>query len=197
MTTRQFARSLSLAALVGLGGCSVAYDGDLGPVATAPSGGILAITAAGVPGLPAGTRFSEAAIESAMPGFDAQSITMATETQTRSAFAVFKDGLQVLQVLPGGNGQIGAVHGVSARIQGPNGERIGMTLREAGVTRSDCREGTGLWSGMPICRARGGSGVTLVFAIPGYTDPNGLPDDATLATATLQRIIWSATGGAA
>lgn len=199
MTTAPLLRPALLAGLLALSACVASDEAAIDDVTTTQSTDALAITAAGVSGLPASTRFSEAAIEQAMPGFDASSITMATENQTRTALAVFKDGLQMLQVLPGAGGAIGAVHGVSARLRGPNGERIGMTLSEARLSRSDCRDGMDNWLGMPICTARGAPTVTLVFSIPGFISPEGLPDDATLATATLQRIIWTAptTPGAA
>ncbi len=164
---------------------------EISSPATPAEGDVAAIGAAGVGGLNNSVRYSSAAVEAAMPGYEASGITMATETQTQNALALFKDGLQVLQVLPGSGGTVGAIHGVSARMRGPAGERIGMTLPEAGLTRADCREGSGNWRGMPICRSRGAPNVTLVFAIPGYMASDGLPDDATLATATLQRMIWT------
>lgn len=179
---------------VALSGCVA--GGDLDPAPTAPSGGdLVAITATGAGALDGSVRYSSAAVEQAMPGYEASGITMATEQQTQNALALFKDGLQVLQVLPGSGGGIGAIHGVSVRLRGPGGERIGMTMAEARVARADCREGTGNWIGMPICRSRTAPNVTLVFAIPGYMSPDGLPDDATLSTATLQRIIWTPAGG--
>lgn len=161
------------------------------PAPVSADGDMPAITAAGIGGLNGAVRYSSAAVEKAMPGYEASGVTMATETQTQNALALFKDGLQVLQVLPGAGGSVGAVHGVSIRMRGPAGERIGMTLPEAGLSRADCREGTGNWRGMPICRSRGAPNVSLVFAIPGYMAADGLPDDATLATATLQRMIWT------
>jgi hypothetical protein len=187
------ALALALAGL--LAACS-GMPGDLSETATPAGGDVLTITAAGVPGLGPSVRYSEASVEGALPGFDASAITMATESNTQSALAVFKDGLQVLQVLPGPGGSIGPIHGVSARLRGPAGERIGMSLAEARLSRADCREGSGNWLGMPICRSRGAENVTLVFAIAGYISPDGLPDDATLGTATLQRIIWTPAGGA-
>ncbi len=178
-----------------LAACSSAIEGGIAE--PPPTGGpTLAITAAGVGGLDASTTYSEASIEAVMPGFDAEPVTMATEQSTVSALALFRNGLQVLQVLPGEDGRIGAVHGVSASLRGPGGSRIGMSLEEARLPAGSCREGTGNWLGMPICSAPGAPNVTYVFAIPGYADPNGLPDDATLATATLQRIIWTPAGTA-
>jgi hypothetical protein len=180
-----------------LAGCSAVGDVGVEPPTGSISSDFVRITASGVSGIPEGLAYSEASIERALPGYDASSITMATESKTQSALAVFKDGLQVLQIVPGSAGTVSAIHGVSARISGPNGERIGMSFDEARINRSACREGSGNWLGMPICTARGAPNVTLVFAIPGYISPDGLPDDATLGSATLQRIIWTTPGGEA
>ncbi|SFM63078.1 Protein of unknown function [Pleomorphomonas diazotrophica] len=173
-----------------LAGCSVlGSDSDFAPPPSRAA--TFRITAAGVPGLPPDTAFSKKAIEALEPGYAVSSVTMATEqNESVAALALFRDGLQVLQVLPGAGGRIGAVHGVSESLVGPNGERIGMTFREARMDRLSCREGQGNWLAMPICTARGAPNVTFVFAIPGYISAGDLPDDATLASATLQRIIW-------
>ncbi|SCM75603.1 conserved exported hypothetical protein [uncultured Pleomorphomonas sp.] len=173
-----------------LAGCSLlGSDSDFTPPPSRAA--TFRITAAGVPGLPPGTAFSKKAIEALEPGYVVSSVTMATEqSESVAALALFREGLQVLQVLPGPGGKIGAVHGVSESLVGPNGERIGMTFRETRVDRAACREGQGNWLGMPICTARGAPNVTFVFAIPGYISAGSLPDDVTLAGATLQRIIW-------
>lgn len=175
-----------------LSGCSI-LGGESDFVSAPPSrAAIFRITAAGVPGLSPGTAFSKTAIEAAEPGFTVSPVTMATEaSESVAALALFRDGLQVLQVLPGAGGRIGAVHGVSESLVGPGGERIGMSFREARMNRASCREGQGNWFAMPICTSVSAPNVSFVFAIPGYISAGGLPDDATLAGATLQRIIWT------
>jgi hypothetical protein len=188
---RILARFAPTLAAVVVAACSSITDNEFVTPARQPIEG-LRFTDAGVPQLGANTAFSSKAIGAAMPGYEVSSVTMATEqSESVAALAVFKDGLQVLQVVPGPGGRIGAVHGVSERITGPNGERIGMTFREARLSRSDCREGRGNWLGMAICHTRTAPSVSLVFSIPGYISLDGLPDEATLATATLQRMIWA------
>lgn len=186
-TAPTMARTLlaALALPLMVAACQSAGDADLGAAATPADAAVLTISAAGVPGLPAGSPYSEAAIEQRMPGFDASSVMMATETSTPSALALFKDGLQVVQVLPGPGRTVGAIHGVSTRLRGPAGEHIGMSLREAGIDPATCRIGTGNWLGMPICKSRAASNVTLVFATTGPAEGA----DA-LSAATLERIIW-------
>lgn len=175
----------------GLAACSNVSTGEISNSASATGGSVISIGSAGIAGLPAGTAYSEAAIEAALPGYDASPITIATAEREQAALALFKDGLQTIQILQGSGGKIGQVFGVSDRVRGPNGERIGMTFTEARETRGACRTGTGNWRGMPLCEAKGAPNITLAFAIPGYLATDALPDDATLSTATLQRIIWT------
>jgi hypothetical protein len=183
--------AMPIAAAV-ISACSaIVGDSEFVPPARQPLD-TMHFTDTGVPGLDPSTAFSTKAIQAAMPGYQVSAVTMATESsESVSALAVFKDGLQVLQIVPGAGGHIAAIHGVSERITGPNGERIGMSFREARLSRSDCREGSGNWLGMAICRAKSTPTVSFVFSVPGYISVDGLPDDSILATATLQRMIWT------
>jgi hypothetical protein len=178
-------------------GCSSAIDGGIAEPSVEPGETVLQFGPAGVGGIGVGTAFSGPAIEAALPGFAASSVTMATEDRTLQALAVFRDGLQVLQVVPGPDGTVGAVHGVSAAVRGPSGTRVGMSFADARIDPRTCRPGTGNWAGMPICPVPAVPEVTLVFAVNGAEDPTALPDAATLSGATLQRIIWTAGVGSA
>ena len=82
---------------------------------------------------------------------------------------------------------------MSQHLAGPNGERIGMTMGQARVTRRDCRVGENLWRGMAVCKARGAPHISLVFSIPQYDGPfDELPPNEALKDAELQRIVWHA-----
>ncbi|WP_181708450.1 DUF1131 domain-containing protein [Chthonobacter rhizosphaerae] len=186
MGSRRIPSIVVLAFALSAAGCSAGLDMAVDEGATGTVD-LLALSAEGIRGLPAGTGYSEAAVEAALPGFDATPVTMATETDTLAALALFHDGLQVAQVLPGEGGRIGAVHGVSARLRGPGGEHIGMTLAEARVGSGSCRIGTGNWVGMPICPSRAAPNVSLVFSTSGLA----ATEAEALATATLQRMIWT------
>ena len=90
---------------------------------------------------------------------------------------------------------VGEIHGVGEDVAGPNGEKIGMTMRQAGVSRRMCRNGKALWRGMAICKARSAGNVSLVFSIPQYEGPfDRLPSARDLKRARLQRIVWRAKG---
>ncbi|SON54830.1 RpoE-regulated lipoprotein [Hartmannibacter diazotrophicus] len=181
-------RALASAALLSfIAGCASSFE----EVNTLPTETLLVMTDSGAGPIGVDTPYSKAAIEAALPGYTVDTVTMASETRTETALAAFHNGLQVLQVLSGRGGKIGAIHGVTHHMTGPNGERIGMTFAEVRQDINQCRVGTGNWRGMPICTARGTSNVTLIFAIPGYEASDALPDANTVATSTLQRIIWT------
>ncbi|GAB2183249.1 DUF1131 family protein [Roseibium sp. LAB1] len=146
-----------------------------------------------VGGITGETQYGQKAIEAALPGFTTEGIQTANENSTEWALAAFNsDGFQVLQVFKGQNGKVRTVHGVTHHLQGPNGERIGMTFSEIGSSRADCRVGKNLWRGMAICHSDGHRNVELVYAIPGYDGPfDRLPAENDLFDAQLQRILWT------
>ncbi len=139
------------------------------------------------------TRYGTASLQAALPEAEIRTIRTAVEDRTVSTLAAFEDGVQVVQFYRGPGGTVEEIHGVTHRLRGPNGERIGMSMAEAGVSRADCRVGRNLWRGMAVCPARRADRVFLVFAIPGYTGPfDELPSAEDLSRAELQRIVWRA-----
>lgn len=139
------------------------------------------------------TPYSSKALQALLPGFEVRPIETAVEHTTLPAFAAFSNGLQVAQFLKGSDGKVGQVFGVSDRIVGPNGERIGMTISQLRINRASCRMGQDLWTDMAICPAHGTSNISLVFAVPGYRGPlDQLPPPDELKDAILQRIVWKA-----
>ena len=186
--------ALFVAAMVAAS-CSPTVDG--GPVAAVRTSNVtlVQITETGAGGLTDDTPYSEKAVVAALPGFTAEGFQAATEDRTEWAIGAFNsDGCQVLHVYKGDKGRIREVHGVTHHLQGPNGERIGMTFAEVGTARGDCRVGRNLWRGMAICKARGSERVTLVYAVSQYQGPfDRLPPDDQLRKASIQRIIWKAS----
>ncbi|WP_417684780.1 DUF1131 family protein [Roseibium sp.] len=180
-----------------LGACSPTVDYE-GPVQIARTSTVtlVEITNSGVGGVTPETSYGAKSIEAALPGFSTESIQTAEETTTEWALGAFNsDGFQVLQIFKGGNGKVRAVHGVTHHLQGPNGERIGNTFYEVGLSRNECRVGRNLWRGMAICKAKNAPNVELVFAIPQFQGPfDELAPDIALQDATLQRIVWTARG---
>ena len=189
------ASGLALLAALAVSACSPTadYDGSSNRIISTSSVTLVRFTDDGVGGITRETPYSSKAIEAALPGFTTDGIQSANENSTEWATAVFNtDGFQVLQVFKGKDGKIRTVHGVTHHLQGPNGERIGMTFSEIGSARSDCRVGKNLWRGMAICKSEGHPSVELVYAIPGYQGPfDQLPPAKELFDAQLQRILWT------
>lgn len=185
---KPFVRGACLALSVLVAGCAASIDET---AVVVPSQTYLEITEAAAGPLTPSTGYSAAAIQAAMPGYSAVPITAGLESRTVAALGVFTDGIQVLQVHRGPGGRIGAVHGVTPRLTGPNGERIGQTFGELRLRRGSCRVGRDLWRGMALCTARGADNVTLVLAISQYQGPyDRLAPDGELENAVLQRIVW-------
>lgn len=140
-----------------------------------------------------GTPYVEATLAGVAPGADIRPIEAAREESTTWTHAAFIDDIQAVQFFKGRGNTVSEMHGVGQNLAGPNGERIGMTMAQARVSRRDCRAGRELWLGMAVCRARGSRHVELVFAIPGYDGPfDTLPSAEDLKEARLQRIVWKA-----
>lgn len=153
----------------------------------------LVMTDDGIGPVRSGTPYREDTLALVAPGADIRSIQTAKENGTEWTHAAFIDDVQAVQFFKGPGGTVGEVHGVTQHLAGPNGERIGMTMNQARVSRSDCRAGESLWRGMAVCHARGAPHIELVFAIPQYDGPfDKLPSSEDLQRAELQRIVWRA-----
>ncbi|MXN65766.1 DUF1131 family protein [Stappia sp. GBMRC 2046] len=193
---RRTAAALVLMLAFATASCSSAFDD--GPVLSSRNQGatLVEISRESVGGIDGSTAYSARAIEAALPGFTTEGLQSATETNTEWVTGAFDaEGFQILQVYKGSNGKIREVHGVSDRLKGPNGERIGMSFAQSGISRSNCRVGRDLWRGMAICPARGAENVSLLFAISQYDGPyDRLAPNSELKQAELQRIVWTPPG---
>jgi len=171
--------------------------GEIEPVTTAEvsSETWLVITDDGAGSVRSGTPYLESHLTGVAEGAEIRSIQTAKETSTTWTHAAFINDIQAVQFFKGRGNTVSEIHGVGQNLAGPNGEKIGMTMRQAGVSRRDCRNGRALWQGMAICKARGTRHVALVFSIPGYEGPfDRLPPAEDLKRARLQRIVWRADG---
>lgn len=184
-------RSALLSLLVA--GC-VADAGEPLTSARVSSDTWITITDDGAGGVRSGTPYTDAAMSAIAPSADIRTIQTAVEDKTTWTHAAFIGEVQAVQFFKGSGNTVGEMHGVTQHLAGPNGERIGMTMAQAGVRRGNCRAGRNLWRGMAVCKARGSKHVELVFSIPGYQGPfDGLPSSEDLKSAELQRIVWHAT----
>lgn len=165
-----------------------------GAISTAPASGLYTISATSAGPITPSTAYGTTTLKRLFPGKRQQSVRIADDERTFYAVAIFDDGLQTIAVEPNGsNSAIAAVHGLGPGVAGPNGERLGMTFDEVGMSPSRCRAGRGLWGGMPICTARGASNVTLVFN-PGPQNAGAagqLPARSVIGKSRIQRIVWT------
>jgi hypothetical protein len=183
----------SLVAGLALAACSAAGPVEPLTVADVSSETWLTITDEGAGAVRSGTPYREARLAGVAEGAEIRPIQTAREESTTWTHAAFIDDIQAVQFFKGRGNTVAEIHGVGENLTGPNGERIGMTMRQAGVARRHCRNGRALWRGMAICRARGARNVKLVFSIPGYEGPfDRLPSARDLKRARLQRIVWQA-----
>lgn len=138
------------------------------------------------------TAYSTATLRRLFPDERIDVISTADEDGVVNALTVFSEGLQVMMVVPDKSGRkIKSVHGSGLAVAGPNGERLGMTFRQAGLNRGDCTVGTGPWLGMAVCPAPGAPNIRLVFDNGGWSGaPTELAPASSLADGKLQRIVW-------
>lgn len=177
-----------LALLPGLAACV----GSEQPSATSVIPVSYTITAETAGPITPDTPYSAATLRKLFPNERIDVISTADEDGVVNALTVFSDGLQVMMIIPSsGSKSIKAVHGSGLAVAGPNGERLGMTFKQAGMNRGDCEVGTGPWLGMAVCPARGASNIRLVFDNGGWDgSPNELAPASSLANGKLQRIVW-------
>lgn len=152
---------------------------------------VLSFTAAEAGPLGPTPTYSKAEVEARLPGFETAYVQTAREDKTANTLAALYRGQQAIQLFKGAGGRAAEIHAVNGIVAGPNGEQVGMTFRQAGMSRSNCRVGRNLWRGMAICPSRGASNVKLVFALPGYRGPyHKMPPENAIGDATLQRFVW-------
>jgi hypothetical protein len=184
-----FRRTLVLFALLPV---LAACGGDEQPSATSvvPISYTISANAAGP--ITPDTPYSTATMRKLFPNERIDVISTADEDGIVNALTVFSDGLQVMMVIPASGGKtIKAVHGSGLAVAGPNGERLGMTFRQSGMSRDSCTVGTGPWLGMAVCTERSAPNVYLVFDNGGWNgSPNELAPASSLAEGKLQRIVW-------
>ena len=193
-TPRHLAALLALAGLAALGGCETSMD--LLDRHTSGDETWLKVEASGVGRLDGSVAFDPARILSLMPDYTSGSVLISQETQTANALVLFHPSpggaVQALQILPHPDGKIAEIHGVSRQVVGPAGERPGMAFVDTRTDPSTCRMGTTLWTGLVVCRSSGARNVLLTFSLAGSVAATAmLPTGNDLASAELQRIIWT------
>lgn len=184
--------------LFALAAALAACNGEAPPAASSVIPVAYTITASAAGPIGPDTPYSTAAFRSLFPNERIDVISTADEDGVVDALTVFADGLQVMMVIPEPGGKtIKAVHGSGLAVAGPQGERLGMTFREAGMRRENCQVGSGAWAGMAVCTEPGAPNVHLIFDNGGWNgSPSELAPASALAEGKLQRIVWIPRRGA-
>lgn len=177
-----------------LAGC----NGDEQPTASSVIPVTYKISAGAAGPITADTPYSAATFHKLFPNERIDVISTADEDGVVNAMTIFDEGLQVMMVIPEKSGKtIKAVHGSGLAVAGPNGERLGMTFREVGMSRNSCEVGSGPWAGMAVCTEGNAPNVYLVFDNGGWNgSPGELAPASALADGKLQRIVWVPKRGA-
>ena len=184
---------LSLLAALALAACA---DDPAPAPAAAPSvpGGpatVLTLGEGGVGRLGAGTPFDTAAVRAALPaGFAVELRSVETERGLVPVAWALRDGQLVLEVYPGDDGRVGRVDAASDQVAGPGGARTGQSFADLDGAGMDCDPGEAELGGRVVCRPRRGGPVRYVFAHAAAAGE--VPDDDQLATALLERMVWTA-----
>lgn len=87
------------------------------------------------------------------PAFAPRVSSPQPEDRTEWAIGAFNsDGFQVLQIFKRSNGKVREVHGVTHHLEGPNGERIGMTFSEIGRRAATAETGATCGAAWPSAK---------------------------------------------
>lgn len=162
--------------------------GAPGYVHSAP---VLRLMPSGLGTIGAGTSYSKAVLQKALPDFSFDTVQTMSEGELKWLLTAFRNGLQQVQFEPDDSGRfIARVHLVGQEAAGPKDERLGMSFAETNGAALSCRAGKGDWSGMALCVSADGA-LTYVYAPPEYANANGDTNRRQpAANARLVRIMW-------
>jgi hypothetical protein len=120
------------------------------------------------------------------------------DDETMAVITVTQGGVQMLEIDDGtGNApgttdpMIGAVRALAGPAQGPHGERIGMTWRDAHFDLSECDLGAQRDRNTVFCARPGEGAVTYQFAVPGWDSEEIPPDSLLRKVGYVKAIVWT------
>lgn len=122
--------------------------------------------------------------------------------ETTAVITVSQGGVQVLEIddgtanAPGTTDpMIGAVRALGGPVQGPHGERIGMTWRAAHFDLTECDLGAERDRNTVFCARPGEGAVTYQFAVPGWDSEEIPPASLLRKVAYVKAIVWTPPAG--
>jgi hypothetical protein len=121
-----------------------------------------------------------------------------SDDETMAVITVAQDGVDLLEIddgtanAPGTTDpMIGAVRVLGGPVQGPHGERIGLTWTAAHFDLTECDIGADRDRNTVFCARPGEGAVTYQFAVPGYDSEEVPPESLLRKVAYVKAIIWT------
>jgi hypothetical protein len=118
--------------------------------------------------------------------------------ETMAVITVRQDGVEMLEIDDGpGNApgttdpMIGAVRVLGGPVQGPHGERLGLSWNAAHFDLAECDIGADRDQYTVFCARPGEGAVTYQFAVPGYGSEEVPPASLLRKVAYVKAIIWT------
>ena len=118
--------------------------------------------------------------------------------ETTAVITVSQGGVRMLEIddgtanAPGTTDpMIGAVRALGGPVQGPHGERIGMTWRAAHFDLTECDLGAERDRNTVFCARPGEGAVTYQFAVPGWDSEEIPPASLLRKVAYVKAIVWT------
>jgi hypothetical protein len=122
--------------------------------------------------------------------------------ETMAVITVAQGGADMLEIddgtanAPGTTDpMIGAVRALGGPVQGPHGERIGLTWNAARFDLTECDIGADRDRNTVFCARPGEGAVTYQFAVPGWDSEEVPPESLLRKVAFVKAIIWTPVAG--
>jgi hypothetical protein len=120
------------------------------------------------------------------------------DDETLAVINVAQDGAAILEIddsatdtPDGADPKIGAVRVLGGPVQGPQGERIGMSWKAARFDLTECDLGAQRDRNTVFCARPGEGAVTYQFAVPGWDSEEIPPASLLRRVAYVKAIVWT------
>jgi hypothetical protein len=161
--------------------------------------GPLTVGVWGVGPIRAATYFESPVIRELFPAAQVSDGTVrVSDDETMAVVTVAQGGAAMLEIddgtgnIPGTNDpMIGSVRALGGPVQGPHGERLGMTWNAARFDLTECDIGSDRDRNTVFCAWPGEGAVTYQFAVPGYDSEEVPPVSLLRKVAYVKAIIWT------
>jgi hypothetical protein len=169
------------------------------PKAAPYQSGPLPVGVWGVGPIRAATYFESPVIRALFPAAQVSDGNVrVSDDETMAVITVAQAGVEMLEIddgtgnAPGTNDpMIGSVRVLGGPVQGPHGERLGMSWNAAHFDLSECDLGSDRDRNTVFCARPGAGAVTYQFAVPGYDSEEVPPESLLRKVAYVKAIVWT------